>query len=110
MAISREHQVRVVSSFGHRYLNMVAGGFTNDFAALNDTTQHDRRYVRLTEYTSIIQRLLESSNPVSHDGEFYKVSNLRMTPPLPSWDQKLGTSPMSTFPRTEKARSLTALP
>src|SRR5262245_46587960 len=29
------------------YLNMVAGSFTNDLNALNDTTPHDRRYDRL---------------------------------------------------------------
>src|SRR5256712_4092777 len=53
---------RMVASLGypHRrriYLNMVAGGFKNDLMALNDTTQHDRRYHRLIEYTTIIQRL-----------------------------------------------------
>src|SRR5437870_7916240 len=37
------------------YLNMVAGGFTNDLAALNDHTPHDERYTRLGEYTAIIQ-------------------------------------------------------
>src|SRR5207253_10279167 len=42
------------------YLNMVAGGFTNDLAALNDHTPHDERYSRLGEYTVIIQGLLAS--------------------------------------------------
>src|SRR5438093_8051047 len=49
----------LASLHGRRiYLNMVAGGFKNDLMALNDTTQHDRRYHRLIEYTTIIQRLL----------------------------------------------------
>lgn len=70
--------------YGRRvYLNMVAGGFKNDLAELNDTTPHDRRYDRLVEYTTIIRRLLESPAPVSFSGEFYKVDKLRMTPPLP---------------------------
>lgn len=78
---------KMVSSFGHLYgrrvyLNMVAGGFTNDLAALNDTTPHDKRYARLIEYTTIIKRLLESSDPVSFEGEYYKVNGLRMTPAL----------------------------
>jgi alkanesulfonate monooxygenase len=64
------------------WLNMVAGGFKNDLAALNDETPHDKRYQRLVEYTLIIKRLLESPQPVSFEGEFYKVRNLRMTPPL----------------------------
>jgi alkanesulfonate monooxygenase len=66
------------------WLNMVAGGFKNDLAALNDSTPHDKRYQRLIEYTLIIKQLLESPAPVSFDGEFYKVRNLRMTPALQS--------------------------
>jgi len=64
------------------YLNMVAGGFKNDLTALNDTTPHDKRYARLVEYTTIIQRLLASPSLVNFEGEFYKVENLRMTPSL----------------------------
>lgn len=79
---------KMVASFGfiygrQIYLNMVAGGFTNDLLALNDTTPHDRRYDRLIEYTSIIRQLLAGSEPVTFSGEFYKVDKLRMTPPLP---------------------------
>lgn len=66
------------------YLNMVAGGFKNDLAALNDATPHDERYARLVEYTTVIQRLLESAGPVSFDGRYYKVTNLKLTPPLPA--------------------------
>ena len=65
------------------YLNMVAGGFKNDLDALGDPTPHDRRYHRLVEYTTIIRRLLEGEGPVSLEGEFYRVVNLRLSPPLP---------------------------
>lgn len=80
---------KMVSSFaflhGRRvYLNMVAGGFKNDLAALDDHTPHDERYARLIEYTHIIQRLLGSAEPLSFEGRYYRVSNLKMTPPLPS--------------------------
>ena len=64
------------------WLNMVAGGFKNDLTALNDTTPHDKRYQRLVEYTLIVRRLLESSAPVSFEGEFYKVDKVKMTPAL----------------------------
>jgi alkanesulfonate monooxygenase len=79
---------KMASSFGHfydrrLYLNMVAGGFTNDLAALNDRTPHDKRYTRLIEYTTIIQRLLGTVQPLSYEGEFYKVDKLSMTPALP---------------------------
>jgi alkanesulfonate monooxygenase len=65
------------------YLNMVAGGFKNDLAALNDLTPHDDRYLRLIEYTTVIQKLLRSAEPVSFEGRYYKVTNLKLTPPLP---------------------------
>jgi alkanesulfonate monooxygenase len=65
------------------YLNMVAGGFKNDLTALNDTTPHDKRYQRLTEYTTIITRLLAGPSPVTFEGDFYKVDKLKLSPPLP---------------------------
>jgi len=71
--------------YGRRlYLNMVAGGFKNDLTALNDLTPHDDRYLRLTEYTTVIQNLLRSADPVSFEGRYYKVTNLKLTPPLPA--------------------------
>ncbi|OGA28722.1 MAG: alkanesulfonate monooxygenase [Betaproteobacteria bacterium RIFCSPLOWO2_02_FULL_65_24] len=78
---------KMVASFGALYgrrlwLNMVAGGFRNDLIALNDTTPHDKRYQRLLEYGLVVRKLLESPNPVTFEGEFYKVHTLRMTPPL----------------------------
>lgn len=70
--------------YGRRiYLNMVAGGFPNDLAALNDTTPHDRRYARLIEYTSIIKQLLAGEAPVTFQGEFYQVTNLKLAPTCP---------------------------
>lgn len=69
--------------YGRRiYMNMVAGGFQNDLAALNDPTPHDRRYDRLTEYTLIIRRLAEGAAPVTYEGQYYTVKGLRLTPPL----------------------------
>lgn len=78
---------KMVATLGYAYgrrlwLNMVAGGFKNDLAALNDQTPHDKRYQRLIEYTLIIKKLLESPAPVTFEGEFYTVRNLKMTPAL----------------------------
>jgi alkanesulfonate monooxygenase len=64
------------------FLNMVAGGFKTDLAALNDTTPHDNRYQRLVEYTRIIQQLLCSRSPVTFEGQFYKVKNLTLKPAM----------------------------
>jgi alkanesulfonate monooxygenase len=63
-------------------LNIVAGGFKNDLVALDDRTPHDQRYARLTEYTTIIRRLLEGGPPVTFKGEFYAVTNLSLVPAL----------------------------
>ena len=78
---------KMISTYGFLYerrvnLNLVAGGFKNDLAALNDQTPHDKRYERLIEYTTIIRRLLSDNAPVTFNGQFYRVENLKLTPPL----------------------------
>lgn len=78
---------KMIATIGHLHerrvwINLVAGGFKNDLLALGDATAHDRRYERIVEYTTIIRRLLESDQPFTLDGEFYRVSNLKMKPPL----------------------------
>jgi alkanesulfonate monooxygenase len=79
---------KLVATLGHLYgrrvhLNMTAGGFANDLTALDDATPHDRRYDRLTEYTTILQRLLAGRGPVDFAGDFYRVKKLALRPPLP---------------------------
>ena len=79
---------KMVSSLSYMHdrqmcLNMVAGGFKNDLAALNDQTPHDKRYDRLVEYTTIIQRLLAGGAPVTFEGEFYRTEQLSLKPTLP---------------------------
>ena len=70
--------------YGRRvYLNLVAGGFKNDLVALNDPTPHDERYERLVEYATIIKGLLADHEAITFQGKFYRVNNLKMTPPLP---------------------------
>ena len=78
---------KMVATFAHLYgrrvcLNMLAGGFKNDLVALNDTTPHDERYARLVEYTTIIKLLLSGAGPVTFEGKFYAVRNLRTAPAL----------------------------
>ena len=78
---------KLVSSLGFLhgrrvYLNMVAGGFKNDLEALHDPTPHDERYARLVEYTTLIMRLLRGPAPVTFEGRYYGVTNLKLAPPL----------------------------
>src|ERR687884_2166236 len=80
---------KMVASLGHLhqrriYLNMVAGGFKNDLLALGDVTPHDERYDRVIEYTLLMKALLSSPAPVTFEGKYYNVTNLKMTPPLPA--------------------------
>ena len=79
---------KMIATLGHLhgrriYLNMLAGGFKNDLIALNDTTPHDERYDRTVEYTLIVKRLLFDSAPISFEGRYYQVRNLKLTPSLP---------------------------
>jgi alkanesulfonate monooxygenase len=79
---------KMISTYGFLHnrricLNMVAGGFANDLAAVGDLTPHDRRYDRLVEYTLIIKQLLAGARPVSFAGDFYQTENLRLAPKLP---------------------------
>jgi len=64
------------------FLNMIAGGFSNDLKALDDTTPHDRRYDRLVEYTTIVMDLL-AGGAVTFEGEFFRVFDLKLSPALP---------------------------
>lgn len=66
------------------YLNMVAGGFVTDLKALADDTEHDDRYRRLVEYTTIVIELLRAETGCNFSGDFYRVHNLVLRPSLPS--------------------------
>ena len=79
---------KMAASFAYIYerrifLNMLAGGFKNDLVALGDDTPHDDRYVRTAECAKIVTRLTHSAEPVTFEGKYYRVENLRMTPPIP---------------------------
>jgi alkanesulfonate monooxygenase len=74
----------IVRLHGRRlFLNMVAGGFVNDLAAMNDFTDHDARYERLVEHTLMIKALLADEGPVTTSGRWYASTNLRLTPSIP---------------------------
>lgn len=64
-------------------VNMVAGGFRNDLVALDDDTPHDQRYDRVIEYVLLMQELMAGLGPVTFQGQYYKVKNLKLTPPIP---------------------------
>ncbi len=74
-----------IATFAHIYgrkvyLNMLAGGFSNDLSQLGDNTPHDDRYARTVEYTQVIQGLLSSTTPFNFEGKFYQLKNVKMSP------------------------------
>lgn len=64
-------------------LNFVAGGFKNDLLSLGDETPHDERYARVLEYGQIIRHLSTTTRPLTHEGPFYRVHDLRLQPAVP---------------------------
>jgi alkanesulfonate monooxygenase len=106
---------KMVSSLSYLHgrrmcLNLVAGGFKNDLAALNDLTPHDKRYERLVEYTTIVARLLAGGTPVTFEGEFYRVVQLSLKPPLPRELFPIITISGSSAAGLAAAKSLGAIP
>jgi len=78
---------RSVSSLAHLYgrridINFVSGGFSRDLAVQGDTVSHDDRYDRLTEYATIVHKLL-GGGMVNFAGEYYNFRRARLTTPVP---------------------------
>jgi alkanesulfonate monooxygenase len=76
---------KMVSSFAlmHRrrtHLNLIIGTSTVDHETFCDTLTHDERYERLTEYASLVKRLLFDVHPVSHQGRFYALKKAMIRP------------------------------
>lgn len=64
-------------------INWIAGGFQNDLKSLGENTPHDKRYDRLLDYALLVKGLLTNKGLFSHEGEFYKVENIKMMPSIP---------------------------
>jgi alkanesulfonate monooxygenase len=70
-------------SGGRADLHIVTGGAPGDQYREGDYLGHDDRYRRATEYVDILRRSWAAREPFSHEGEFYKVEDVRpneMTP------------------------------
>lgn len=64
-------------------LNLVAGGFVRDLAALGDATAHDERYARLEEYATIALSLLRGEE-VRFEGRHYTLDGATLSPETPA--------------------------
>lgn len=66
------------------FLNMVTGACVKQHAALADEIDHDEKYDRLLEFIQIVQGLTENSPaPLTYEGKYYQVKDLRLNPPVP---------------------------
>ena len=73
-----------VQMFGRKvYLNMITGTALNYLEAMKEAVSHDERYNRLGEYIVLMQRLLESTSPVTFNGKYYQVKDLSLLPGVP---------------------------
>lgn len=79
---------KLVASIAHLHgravdLNLVAGGSRNDLVALADGSPYEHRYERIVEYATIVTHLTTSAEPLTFGGRHYRVSDVRLTPPVP---------------------------
>ncbi|WP_054706227.1 LLM class flavin-dependent oxidoreductase [Bacillus sp. JCM 19041] len=68
-------------SEGRAQVNIVTGGSPEELAGYGDFIPHDTRYRRTEEYIHLLKRLF-SEDSVTHEGEFYKLENASVFPPL----------------------------
>lgn len=64
-------------------INLIAGGYVGDLERLGAMIDHDRRYERLQEYTTIMMSVLRSKEPYTLDGAFYSVDGISLQTSLP---------------------------
>jgi alkanesulfonate monooxygenase len=60
------------------YLNFIAGTTLSDLNSLGENIEHSKRYKRLSEYITLVLKLLTEPKPVSQKGQFYTVNNLSL--------------------------------
>ncbi len=65
------------TSGGRLDLHIVNGGAPGDQYREGDYLPHDDRYRRAHEYVQILRAVWASTEPVSHQGEFYRFEDLR---------------------------------
>lgn len=64
-------------SSGRNDLHIVTGGAPGDQLREGDYLGHDDRYRRAAEYVDVLRACWAAEEPFSHEGEFYKVEDVR---------------------------------
>lgn len=64
-------------------VNMITGTVPREFREVGDGLDHEQRYRRLHEYVTVLRLLLESEEPITFDGEFYRLSQARFQTFIP---------------------------
>jgi alkanesulfonate monooxygenase len=60
---------------GRAVVHFISGGSDAEQAREGDYLPKDRRYARTAEYIDIVRKVWTSTEPFSHEGEFYKFDN-----------------------------------
>jgi alkanesulfonate monooxygenase len=60
---------------GRAVVHLISGGNDAEQAREGDHLPKDRRYARMAEYIDVVRKVWTSTEPFSHDGEFYKFDN-----------------------------------
>lgn len=64
------------------FLNLITGTAKSYLESMDDTLDHDDRYLRLTEYVQILMALIEGSS-CNFEGRFYRTKGLYLRSPSP---------------------------
>ncbi len=67
-------------SGGRLDINVVPGGIQGDFERLGESSGHDSRYERATEFIGACRRLWEAPEPVVYDGQHVRLNGALCSP------------------------------
>ena len=70
------HQI----SGGRLDINIVPGGIQNDFERVGEVSDHATRYERAEEFIEACRALWQQPQPVSYDGDFYRLEGAYCAP------------------------------
>lgn len=66
---------------GRVKINLIAGGSATELAADGSYYSHDERYEVMDETVTLMKRVWTESEPVDHDGKYFKAEGARCLPP-----------------------------
>jgi alkanesulfonate monooxygenase SsuD/methylene tetrahydromethanopterin reductase-like flavin-dependent oxidoreductase (luciferase family) len=59
-------------------VNLITGATKAELDEIGEQLDHDERFLRATEYMTVVRALLSSDEPLTHEGRFYRYRALRL--------------------------------